>query len=90
MTSDLGLTQDEISRASNPECRVIDVSGTHIDALTVLKLAFGNGETEAVSLDKTAVENLVSVLKAIVPYFDAIETTSISGDVDIGQIAAKK
>jgi hypothetical protein len=43
----------------------------------VLKLAFGNKKTDAVSLDKTAVENLVSVLKAIVPYFDAIEATSM-------------
>jgi hypothetical protein len=43
------------------------------------------GETEVVSLDKTAVENLVSVLKTILPYFDAVEATSISADVDTGQ-----
>jgi hypothetical protein len=89
MTVDLAITQDEIATACNPENRIIDVAGTHLDSVTVLKLAFGSGDIEAVSLDKTATENLIAVLKSLVPYFDAIEGTEVTVDTITGQATAK-
>ena len=46
MTGDLQLSQEEISTAREAGWRVVDVIGTRLGLLTVLKLTFGNGETE--------------------------------------------
>jgi hypothetical protein len=75
MTSGLELSEDEISTARDPRWKVVSVTGVHTDSLTVLKLGFGNGETEVVSLDHIGIENLVAVLKSVVPKFDAIQNT---------------
>jgi hypothetical protein len=90
MTSDLELSQDEISVARNPEYSVVDVTGAHLNSVTVLKFGFSNSETEVISLGKAATENLIAVLKSLVPYFDAIEGTSIAIDVDTGRTTAQK
>jgi hypothetical protein len=45
--------------------------------LTILKLAFGNGETEVISLGDAVIESVVAVLTATAPKFDAIETLPI-------------
>jgi hypothetical protein len=50
MTSSLELTEDEISTAHDARQRVVSLTGVHTDSLTVLKLGFGNGETEVISL----------------------------------------
>ena len=86
--SDLQLSQDEISTARDPRWRVVGVAGTHSDSLAVLKFAFGNGETDVVSLHGAAVESLISVLKTIVPNFDAAETTGVVVNLDTGQTTA--
>jgi hypothetical protein len=90
MTSDLELSQHEISVARNPAYSVVDVAGTHLDSVTVLKFGFRNRETEVISLGKAATENLIAILKSLVPYFDAIEGTSIAVDEDTGRTTAQK
>jgi hypothetical protein len=90
MTSGLELSQEEISSAQNPEYSVVDVTGTRLDSVTVLKFGFRNRETEVISLNKAAIENLIAVLKSIVPYFDAIEGTSITVDVNTGRSTNQK
>jgi hypothetical protein len=76
MTSGLELSEDEISSAREARWKVVGVTGVQADSLTVLKLGFGNGETEVVSLDRAGIENLVAVLKSVVPKFDAIQKTA--------------
>ena len=73
MTNGLALSADEISTARDARWKVVSVTGIQADSLTVLKLGFGNGETEVVSLDHTGIEKLVAVLKSVVPKFDAIQ-----------------
>jgi len=85
---DLELTPEEISGARDPRWKIIGASGTHLDSLTVLKLAFGNRETEVVSLDDVGIAILVSVLKAIAPKFDSIEALPIIVDSETGRITA--
>jgi hypothetical protein len=88
MTSDLELSQEEISTAREAGWRVVHVTGTRLGSLTVLKLAFGNGETEVMSLNNTAIASLVAVLKAIAPKFDAIEALPIIVDPETGRITS--
>jgi hypothetical protein len=85
---DLELTPEEISGARDPRWKIIGASGTHLDSLTVLKLAFGNRETEVVSVDDVGIAILVSVLKAIGPKFDSIEALPITVDPETGRITA--
>ena len=88
MTGDLQLSQEEISTAREAGWRVVDVIGTRLGLLTVLKLTFGNGETEVISLGDAAMERVVAVLKAVAPKFDAIEGLPIIVDAETGRITA--
>ena len=89
MTSGLELSEDEISTAREARWKVVGVTGVQADSLTVLKLGFGNGETEVVSLDHLGIENLIAVLKSIVPKFDAIQKTlPVIVDFDTDRVAA--
>jgi hypothetical protein len=88
MNSDLQLSQEDISTARDPRWSVVGIAGTYLDSLTILKLAFGNGETDVVSLDETAMASLVSVLKSIVPKFDAIPTLSVAVNLETGRTIA--
>lgn len=88
MTSDLQLSQEEISTARDSRWSVIGVAGTYLESVTILKLEFGNGETDVMSLNDRAVANLVSVLKAIVPKFDAIPTFPVAVNFETGRTTA--
>jgi hypothetical protein len=79
MIGDLQLTEDEVSTAREAGWTVVDVTGTRRGSLTVLKLAFGNGETEVISLSDAVIESVVAVLTATAPKFDA-ETLPIIVD----------
>ena len=89
MNSGLELTEDEISTARDARWKVVSVTGVHTASLTVLKLGFGNGETEVISLDHIGIENLIAVLKSVVPKFDAIQKTApITVELDRGRVVA--
>ena len=62
--SDLQLTEDEASTACEAQWKVVGVTGERRGSLTVLKLAFGNGETEVISLGDAVIESVVAVLTA--------------------------
>jgi hypothetical protein len=53
MNSGLELTGDEISTTRDARWKVVSVTGVHTASLTVLKLGFGNGETEVISLNQS-------------------------------------
>ena len=88
MTGDLQLSQEEISTAREAGWRVVDATGIRLGPLTVLKLSFGNGETEVISLGDAAIERVVAVLKAVATKFDAIEASPIIVDAETGRITA--
>ena len=91
MTGGLQLSREEISTAREEAgWRVVDVTGTRLGSLTVLKLTFGNGETEIISLGDAAIESVVAVLKAVAPKFDAIEALPIIVDAETGRITASR
>jgi hypothetical protein len=88
MTSDLELSHEEISTARDPRWSVVGVAGTHLDSLTVLKLAFGNGETDVMSLDDAGIRNLIAVLRTIVPKFDTIAALPVGVNFETGRTTA--
>jgi hypothetical protein len=88
VTSDLQLTEDEVSTAREAGWTIVDVTGTRRGSLTVLKLAFGNGEAEVMSLGDAMIESVVAVLTATAPKFDTIETLPIIVDPETGRMTA--
>lgn len=86
--SDLQLTEDEVSTAREARWKVVAVNGTRLGSLTVLKLAFGNGETEVISLGDAVIESVVAVLKANAPKSETIEALPIIVDSETERIAA--
>jgi hypothetical protein len=86
--SDLQLTEDEASTACEAQWKVVGVTGERRGSLTVLKLAFGNGETEVISLGDAVIESVVAVLTATVPKFDTIEALPINVDPEAGRMTA--
>ena len=88
MSSDLQLSQEEISTARDSRWSVVGVTGTYLESLIVLKLEFGNGERDVMSLNDKAIASLVSVLKAIVPKFDAVPTLPVAVNLETGRVTA--
>jgi hypothetical protein len=88
MSSDLQLSQEEISTARDSRWSVVGVAGTYVESLTILKLEFGKGETDVMSLNDPAIASLVSVLKAIVPKFDAVPPLPVAVNLETGRVTA--
>jgi hypothetical protein len=80
MMGNLQLTEDEVSTAREAGWTIVDVTATRRGTLTVLKLAFGNGETEVMSLGDAMIESVVAALTATAPKLDIVETLPIVVD----------
>jgi hypothetical protein len=82
------LTEDEVSTAREAGWTIIDVTATRRGTVMVLKLGFGNGETEVMSLNDDVLESMVAALTATAPKFDIIETLPIIVDPETGRMTA--
>jgi hypothetical protein len=85
MIGNLQLTEDEVSTAREAGWTIVDVTATRRGTLTVLKLGFGNGETEVMSLGDAMIESVVAALTATPQRFNAIEPLPIIVDSGNGR-----